>query len=412
MSSWRRNLLILSGVQLLSTAGFSLVFPFLSLYVRQLGIATGGSVEFWAGMVFSSQAVTMMIFSPLWGVVADRHGRKLMLARATLGGAVLLAAMGFVQNTEQLVVLRTLQGAVTGVVAAANALVAATTPKEHTGAALGTLNMARWAGLALGPVIGGVIGDLFGFRESFWITGALLGSAGLAVVFGVHEEHRPVSGAETRSFFANYAELLAAPGVAGLYSLDFLYSLARTVFTPIVALFVVELMGREEGAASVTGLLIGVAAFTSAASSVWLGRLGDKIGHSKVLIGSALVSVLLYLPQPFVQTAWQLAALQALSGFAVGGLVPSIASLLNLWSHSESQGAIYGLQNSTSAAARIIAPMIGAAVAVWFGLRGVFAVAAAIYAAIAVLAVIVAQHAAARERAAGAAGATLGVTGD
>ena len=125
MPLWRRNLYILTVVQLLSTAGFSLVFPFMPLYVQEVGIATGGSVEFWTGLVFSSQAVTMMIAAPIWGAYADRYGRKVMLVRATLGGAVLLVLMGLVQNAEQLVILRTIQGFVTGVVPAASALVAA-----------------------------------------------------------------------------------------------------------------------------------------------------------------------------------------------------------------------------------------------------------------------------------------------
>ncbi|MCB0088583.1 MAG: MFS transporter, partial [Caldilineaceae bacterium] len=185
---WRRNLYILFSIQVLSTAGFSLVFPFLPLYVKEIGIATHGSVEFWSGLVFSSQAVTMMFASPIWGSVADRYGRKMMLVRATLGGAVLIGLMGFVQNAEQLVVLRTIQGLVTGVLAAGNALVAANTPKEHTGAALGLMQMGRWAGVAVGPVIGGIIGDAIGFRESFWITGAMLGLAGLCVIFWVRED--------------------------------------------------------------------------------------------------------------------------------------------------------------------------------------------------------------------------------
>ena len=89
MPQWRRNLYILTLVQLLSTAGFSLVFPFMPLYVKEVGIATQGSVEFWAGLAFSSQAFTMMLAAPVWGAFADRHGRKVMLVRATFGGAVL-----------------------------------------------------------------------------------------------------------------------------------------------------------------------------------------------------------------------------------------------------------------------------------------------------------------------------------
>lgn len=112
-------------VQLLSTAGFALVFPFMPLYVQEIGIATRGSVAFWSGLAFSSQAFTMMLSAPIWGAYADRHGRKVMLVRATFGGAILLVLMGLVQNAEQLVILRTIQGFVTGTVPAASALVAA-----------------------------------------------------------------------------------------------------------------------------------------------------------------------------------------------------------------------------------------------------------------------------------------------
>nr|HRJ43522.1 MFS transporter [Caldilineaceae bacterium] len=125
LPQWRRNLYILFAVQIFSTAGFSLVFPFLPLYVKELGVASVGSIEFWSGLVFSSQAVTMMFTAPIWGTIADRYGRKPMLIRASLGGAIIVAAMGFAQNAEQLVLLRTIQGLVSGVIAASNALVAA-----------------------------------------------------------------------------------------------------------------------------------------------------------------------------------------------------------------------------------------------------------------------------------------------
>ena len=139
MILWRRNLYILFGVQFLALAGFSIVIPFLPLYIKELGVVTGGSIEFWSGMVFSSQALAMMISAPIWGVIADRYGRKLMLVRASLGGAILMATMGFAQNAEQLTLLRFFQGFVTGTVPAASALVAATAPKERTGEALGLI---------------------------------------------------------------------------------------------------------------------------------------------------------------------------------------------------------------------------------------------------------------------------------
>jgi MFS transporter, DHA1 family, multidrug resistance protein len=389
MPRWQRNLYVLTVVQLLSTAGFSLVFPFLPLYVEEVGISTGGSVAFWAGLAFSSQAFTMMLAAPIWGSYADRYGRKVMLVRATIGGAILLVLMGLVQNAEQLVVLRTIQGLVTGVVPAASALVAASAPRERIGEAMGILNTSRAVGVAVGPLIGGVLGDAFGFRESFWITGALLALSGLCTLLWVHEEFVPKRRAARMGFFSAYRLVLQSPGMGGLYELNFLRSLGQTILLPMIALFVVELTGVAQGAATITGLMIGLASFTAALSGVWLGRLGDRIGHSKILIGAALGAALLYAPQPFVTNVWQLVILQALQGFAAGGLIPALSALMNLWAPAGSQGAIYGLDTSINAAARAVAPMVGAAVAVWFGLRGVFGVTTVVYLSIVLLALYV-----------------------
>lgn len=391
--NWQRNLAVLAVVQVISTLGFGLIFPFLPLYVRDLGVSTTGSLEFWAGLAFSAQAFTMMIASPIWGTVADRSGRKLMLERATLGGAIIVGAMGFVQNAEQLVLLRALQGATTGVIAANNALVAAQTPKEHSGFALGVINMARWVGVAGGPLVGGVIGELFGFRESFWITGALLGVAGVAVVLWVQEDFHPVARAQRPGFWDSYRAIFTAQGMHGLYGLAFLRSLGATVTVPILALFVLSLnQGEERGSVAMTGLIIGAAAFTSAVSAVYLGRLGDRIGHERILFGSAVLSAVLFVPQVFVASSWQLAFWQAVSGVAIGGLVPSVSALMNIYAPAGNQGATYGLDNSVQAAARVVAPMLAAALALWVGYRGVFVGAAAIYAVAAVVARWVTQR--------------------
>ena len=380
---WRRNLYVLFVVQLLSTAGFSLVFPFLPLYIKELGVATVGSLEFWSGMVFSMQALTMMITSPIWGVVADRHGRKPMLLRATLGGAVLIALMGFAQNAEQLVLLRTIQGAVTGVISSVNALVASTAPKEKMGSSLGLLMFARWGGVALGPVVGGILGDAFGFRESFWITGIILAIAGICVWLWVHEEFTPVEKAKQPSLVESYRVLLVSPGMFGLYTLAFLRSLGQMMIYPVAALFMIELMGTEIGAATASGLMIGAVGGASAISSVYLGQLGDRIGHERILIAAALCAVLFYLPQPFVTAPWQLIILQGLTGFAAGGLLSPMAALMNLWTPPNTQGATYALDNSVAAAGRSISPMVAAGVATWIGVRGVFGITAIVYAVIA-----------------------------
>jgi DHA1 family multidrug resistance protein-like MFS transporter len=128
-------------------------------------------------------------------------------------------------------------------------------------------------------------------------------------------------------------------------------------------------------------------------SAVYLGRLGDRIGHERILVWSAVLSALLYAPQVFVESVWLLAILQALSGVAMGGLIPSIAALMNLYAPAGNQGATYGLDNSVQASARVVAPMMAAALAAWVGYHGVFLGATAIYAVTAVVAVLVTRRA-------------------
>jgi MFS transporter, DHA1 family, multidrug resistance protein len=385
MPQWRRNLYILFLIQLLSTAGFSLVFPFLPLYVKELGIRSYGSVELWSGLVFSSQALTMMLSAPVWGIVADRYGRKPMLVRASLGGAITILAMGFVQSAEQLTLLRIIQGLVTGTMAATNALVAASTPKERSGEALGLLQMGTWIGIAVGPLIGGIIGDNIGYRESFWITGVMLFIASIAVIFGVKEEFKPKPRNRNSGMFSSYGTLLRAPDMASLYSIGFLHSLGRAVIFPIAALFMAELLHSDGNVGTMTGLMMAVYAVVGSLSASSLGKLGDRIGHSTVLFGGMLVALIFYLPQPFVTSAWQLVVLQALSGFSTGAVVPSLGALMNLRTPEGEQGATYGLDNSIQSGARMIAPLVGAALAIWFGSRGVFGTAVIIYAVAAVV---------------------------
>ena len=364
---------------MLSMVGFSMVFPFLPLYINEIGVQTWGSVEFWSGMVFSSQAITMMISAPLWGAVADRYGRKLMLIRATLGGAFLISLMGFAQSAEQLTLLRAIQGMVTGTIPAANALIASSVTKEQSGEALGLLQTGTWIGVAIGPLIGGVIGDIFGFRESFWVTGGLLALSGLSIILWVQEDFNPDGKIKRQSFFDTFRVLLRTPNMCGLYTVTFLETAGRMLFFPIAALFIMKLMGSSAGAATVTGIMMGIKAITGSASAVLLGRIGDRVGHLKILLFSIIASVCFYFLQAFVNSAWQLILLQALSGLAIGGMIPSLNALMNCHAPSGSQGATYGLNASITAAGRSIAPMLGATIAMWFGMRSVFVVAAAIY---------------------------------
>ncbi len=378
---WQRTLYILFTAQFMVAVGFSSIFPFLPFYVADLGTNTSLSIEFLTGLVYSAQAFTMMIAAPIWGTLADRLGRKIMVERAMFGGGILLLLIGFARSAEQVVLLRAIQGLVTGTVAAANALVAAEAPRKHTGYAMGFLQVGFGAGLAIGPLIGGAFADAFGYAEAFYITAVLLFLAGVLVLVGVHENFTPIEKEPgTRwGFKSRWLKIIKSDGVPITFGMRFMASLGRMMIIPIIPLFVEMILTDPDRLNTVIGLMMGVASAATTLSAVYLGRLGDRVGHRRVLIGCSFASGLLYIPQILVSAAWQLVVLQVLVGIAIGGVIPTISALLATYTSQGEEGAVYGLDNSINAAGRAIAPLLGAWVATAFGLRSTFTATAAIF---------------------------------
>ncbi len=319
----------------------------------------------------------MMLTAPLWGSLADKFGRKLMVERSLFGGTLILGMMAFARSAEDLVILRTIQGMITGTVAATNALVAATAPREHAGYAMGFTQVGLGTGVALGPLIGGAIADAYGYSAAFYVTAVLLLLAGLVVVLWIKEPPRNevANGGQKRSgFFRSWGDIIKQPGIPGAYGLSFLNQLCRNMLLPIVPLFIPMLMRSAEFINTFTGLVTGVSSGTTTLSSVFLGRLGDKAGQRRVLIISLIVASVLYAVQAFVNAAWQLLLLQAVVGVALGGITPSISALLARYTRPGVEGAVYGLDNSIGSAARAVAPMLGSMIMLWWGLRSTFIV--------------------------------------
>ena len=374
LEGWQRTLYILFFAQLMVAVGFASIFPFLPLYVEQLGSTTGLSIEFLAGLVYSVQAFTMMLASPFWGALADRYGRKIMVERSMFGGAVVLFLMSFVNSSEQLVALRAIQGLITGTIAAANALQASVTPRRYMGYAMGLLQVGFGTGIAVGPLIGGAVADLFNYSVVFYITGAMLFLAGVTVHLGVQEKFTPVAlpKGERTSFVRNARELMGQSGVAMTFVIRFLTSMGRMMIFPIIPLFIITLMVDTAKLNTFTGLILGVGSAATTISSVFLGKLGDRIGYRIVLIVSMAFMAVLYPLQGHVTAGWQLLILQAVVGVALGGVIPIISALLANYIKVGGEGAVFGLDNSINAAGRSVAPMLGGAIATGWDYSAVF----------------------------------------
>ena len=179
---WKSTFFYSFLAQVLGILGFSFCTPFLPFFVGELGVEDAGAQAFWAGVALSSAGFTFAVFAPIWGVVADRYGRKIMVCRAMFGGGLALLLMSFSRTVPQLVLFRVFQGAFSGTLAASIALVASVVPQHRSGLTLGMMQAAVFIGNAVGPFFGGMAADAFGYRVSFRI-GALLTVLGGVLVY-------------------------------------------------------------------------------------------------------------------------------------------------------------------------------------------------------------------------------------
>ncbi|MGC8786579.1 MAG: MFS transporter [Anaerolineae bacterium] len=374
-TNWRRNLYVVWLAEVLAIMGFDAAMPFLPYYVQELGITGPGQVELWTGLLYTANAVALGIMGPIWGSLSDRMGRKLMLARAMFGGALFLGAMGFVHNVYQLLVLRVLQGAVTGTVAASFTLVSASTPPVERAFALGMLQMGVYLGGALGPTVGGFAADLWGYRACFLITGVSLAAGGLLVILMVHEARTSLKEEENDSFLEGLRLVLRSPGVLSVFGVRLLMSAAIRMVNPMLPLFVQALAPAEEKIASLVGVINSANMAATAIGSVAIGRYAPRLGTRRVLLTCLATAAVCYALQGMSNNPMQLLLVRTLDGFVIGGILVTLSTALADAAPDGRQGAVFGLQSTVVSIANAIGPSLGAAVAVSWGLRMPFAVA-------------------------------------
>lgn len=369
--SWQWNLWAIWFAQFAAIAGFSSVLPILPFYVQELGVTAPDAVKFWSGMIFSAHAATMAVMAPIWGSLADQYGRKLMVERAMLGGAAVMGLMSLAQTAPQLVLLRALQGMLTGTVAAATSLVASTTPRERMGYALGLLQMAVYTGSSVGPLLGGLIADRWGFRATFWTTSGLLLAGGLMVALRVREKFSPPDRREVAAGTALWSGLriiFSSLPLVSVLSVRFMMRLAARMMAPLLPLLV-QSLAPTGATATLSGFVQGISAAAGAGGAVVLGRLSDRWGERRVLLLCALGSATLYIPQYFVRDVPALTLLQAGSGFMMGGTVTALSATLAALAPAGRQGTVYGVESTVISLANAVGPMLSTALAVVGGLR-------------------------------------------
>ncbi|MFB9327299.1 MFS transporter [Paenibacillus aurantiacus] len=383
MEQWKKNLAVLWVGQFLVMAGMTMIIPFLSLYLQaDLGLSDPHETATWAGIIFAGNFVTSFLFQPLWGKLSDRYGRKMMLLRSGFGMAIVMVLMGFAQNPWHLLLLRMVNGTISGFNPASVSLVSATTPKERMGFAMGTLQSGGIAGTILGPFIGGLMADAIGFRPIFYVTGLLLFLASLLAMFVVKEsfDRTKAAAKPNISVMAGFRKLGRIPQLTSLFAVTFLIQFAMIGPMPLMPLYVQELHGTAVNLAFWSGLVGSATGLSNMVASPLLGRLSDRIGQERVLGVSLVGAALLFVPQAFASTVWQLLALRFLQGMFLGGLIPSVNALIRKHTPDGMESRSFSMNSSTLSLGNMIGPVAGGLISGWIGIEGVFIVSAALFA--------------------------------
>ncbi|MGG7523784.1 multidrug efflux MFS transporter [bacterium BS0013] len=377
MESWKVNLISVWFGCFFTGLAISQILPFLPLYVSQLGVTSHEALSMWSGLTFSVTFLVSAIVSPMWGSLADRKGRKLMLLRASLGMAIAILLQAFATNVWQLFFLRAVMGLTSGYIPNAMALVASQVPRERSGWALSTLSTAQISGVIGGPLLGGFLADHVGLRAVFIITAILLVVSFLVTLFLIKEGGRPViSKSERLSGKAVFASLPYPGLMISLFVTTMVIQLCNGSVGPILALFIKSMEPDSNNIAFLSGMIAAVPGVSALISAPRLGKLGDRIGTARILMATLIFAVVLFFAMSFVTSPLQLGVLRFLLGFADGAMLPAVQTLLVKYSSDQVTGRIFGYNQSFMYLGNVAGPLIGASVSAMAGFRWVFAATA------------------------------------
>jgi DHA1 family multidrug resistance protein-like MFS transporter len=384
---WKKTFISAFIAQILSIVGFSFAMPFLPFFISELGIKEISEQSYWAGIILSASGFTFTIFSPLWGHLADKYGRKIMVVRSMIGGTIVLFLMSIVRNVKQLLICRLLQGALTGTIVASVTLVASVVPVEKSGFTLGMMQTAVSIGNSIGPLIGGFLSDKFGYRNTFRIGGLIIFLGGILVFLFAEEKFNKNSIDEKISF----KDIIKINGFWIATLIMFSVRLSNTILNPSFPLVVKEITFSEK-LNTITGVIVGVAAIVEGISAILLGNIADKIGYLKMIINCSIFASIASLGHFFVDSPFQLLFFRILFVGSIAGILPAVNSLIKMMVDEKSIGKAYGLMTSLSMLGFAFGPLIGGYTGKISGIRTPFLITSIFHALLSFLIIKISKN--------------------
>lgn len=365
-NEWKITLIILSLSSVLMSLSYTMLIPFLPMYlIQELGVPEA-SANFWSGLVFSVSFLISGIMAPIWGAIADKRSRKLMAVRAAALLAVSYALGGMVQNEWQLLAMRAFQGFAAGLWPACLAIMACYAPRDRLGFCLGIMQGAMTAGGVLGPLCGGVLAEAFGMRMTFFLGAAALFVIVVLLVLWVKEPPRKeVKKSDPARPKTN---LLRVPVIQRMLLCAGVVQLTILIQQPILPMYIGELQGSMDKIVLVSGLLFSIVGISGViASPVW-GILGQRWGYRPALYSALLGTAVFGMIQAIPDDLTAFGIWRFIGGLTFAGIFPAINAVLTMSTEPEDRGRIFGLSYSAQQIGSVIGPLVGGGIGMYMPL--------------------------------------------
>lgn len=380
METWKRTVYISLVCVFCTAFGVSQLAPILPLYFHDLGVQTPEAMSLWSGLATGATYIIVCLAAPFWGCVADKKGRKITLIRSSFGMALCNILIAFQTTPEGVVLIRLVQGLVSGFYSASITLIASESPIERTGWALGLLASANLAGSLIGPLLGGYIADTVGIRNDFIIVGTLMGLAGVLATIFIHENYVPQPNPEKLSIRKLKEQIPEFNSIVALCVASFIYAICIMSLQPVISVYIKGIVPSDtENLAFIAGAVFSAMGIAQLMSSSPLGKLVDKIGPRKVLVVSLIYVGILNIPQAYVSDVYQLAIIRFLQGFGLGGMLPALNTYLSSKTPREFTGQVFSYNQSCLFFGYFLGSVGGASLMAWLGFTTLFWVSGGLF---------------------------------
>ena len=370
MHSWKRNQAAITAAAFVGFTGFTLVMPFLPLYIRQLGVTDIGEIALWTGVTLGVSPAIAALTAPLWGRVGDRFGNKLLVQRSLISFIVVMTAMAYVTRAWHLFALRAIQGFFAGYGPLTLSMAALSAPREKMAVAIGTVQTAQRMGPAIGPVIGGMLAPVFGLRNSFFVAAGFYAVAFVMITAMYKEPPRPPRTAERREP-TPFASILAFENFLLVMVVIFGLQLVERSFGPILPLHLDQLGYGPGEVPIVAGILFSVLAFTAALGNQLSSRLLKRHSPRVVIAWAVLVAAAALGIFTLSTALWLLAGSMAVVGLCAGTSITTAFTAGGAVIPREVHATAFGFLTSASLTGVAISPVLAGLLGA-HSIRGVF----------------------------------------